>query len=71
MLPASARSGLVHPEIKYKKLQSWYNMYQECGFLYLISGCTGQVLWRAHTKQGKPTKDLRVCGWDKGCSVAQ
>eukprot|EP00961_Rhodomonas_salina_P252765 3416510-Rhodomonas_salina.4 len=27
----------VHPEIQYKKPQSQYCLYQECGFLYLIS----------------------------------
>eukprot|EP00961_Rhodomonas_salina_P285426 3856996-Rhodomonas_salina.4 len=30
----------VRPEIEYKKLQFQCNVYQECGFLYLISGCT-------------------------------
>eukprot|EP00961_Rhodomonas_salina_P173010 2332883-Rhodomonas_salina.4 len=28
----------VHPEIQDKKPQFQHNMYQECGFLYLISG---------------------------------
>eukprot|EP00961_Rhodomonas_salina_P148168 1994909-Rhodomonas_salina.1 len=28
--PSSTRSTL-HPEIKYKQLQSQYNLYQECG----------------------------------------
>eukprot|EP00961_Rhodomonas_salina_P217383 2937728-Rhodomonas_salina.1 len=29
----------IHPEIKYKKPQSQYIVYQEYGFLYLISEC--------------------------------
>eukprot|EP00961_Rhodomonas_salina_P162062 2183118-Rhodomonas_salina.4 len=29
---------LVHPEFQHKKPQFQYNSYQECGFLYLISG---------------------------------
>eukprot|EP00961_Rhodomonas_salina_P186481 2517752-Rhodomonas_salina.1 len=31
------------PEIKHRKLQS---QYQECGFLYSISGCKGVCVWR-------------------------
>eukprot|EP00961_Rhodomonas_salina_P063244 849879-Rhodomonas_salina.1 len=31
----------VHPEIKYKKPPFQYDLCQECGFLYLISGCKG------------------------------
>eukprot|EP00961_Rhodomonas_salina_P041638 560421-Rhodomonas_salina.3 len=31
--------GALHCEIKYKKPQSRYNLYQECGFLCLTSGC--------------------------------
>eukprot|EP00961_Rhodomonas_salina_P179668 2424584-Rhodomonas_salina.1 len=30
----------VHCEIKYKKAQSQYSLYQECAHLYLISGCS-------------------------------
>eukprot|EP00961_Rhodomonas_salina_P219124 2962191-Rhodomonas_salina.2 len=30
----------LHCEIKHKKTQSQYNLYQECVFLHLISGCT-------------------------------
>eukprot|EP00961_Rhodomonas_salina_P200646 2706734-Rhodomonas_salina.2 len=36
-------------ETQYKKLHFQYNLYQECGFLYLISGCMltlGQVRYR-------------------------
>eukprot|EP00961_Rhodomonas_salina_P288425 3897779-Rhodomonas_salina.2 len=29
-----------YPEIKYKKPHFQYNLYQECGFLCLISHCT-------------------------------
>jgi len=28
----------LHPEIEYKKAKFQHNLYQECGFLYLISG---------------------------------
>eukprot|EP00961_Rhodomonas_salina_P165270 2226406-Rhodomonas_salina.1 len=30
----------LHPEIHHKKPQFQYSLYQERGFLYLISGCT-------------------------------
>eukprot|EP00961_Rhodomonas_salina_P070342 944451-Rhodomonas_salina.1 len=30
----------IHPEIQHKKPQLQYNLYQECGFLRLISGCS-------------------------------
>eukprot|EP00961_Rhodomonas_salina_P292826 3933238-Rhodomonas_salina.8 len=33
------RPILVQPEIQLKKPHSQYNLYQECGFLYWISGC--------------------------------
>eukprot|EP00961_Rhodomonas_salina_P096336 1295601-Rhodomonas_salina.1 len=32
--------SLVHGQIKYKKTQSGYNLYQQCVFLHLISGST-------------------------------
>eukprot|EP00961_Rhodomonas_salina_P243597 3291882-Rhodomonas_salina.1 len=35
--------GFTHPEIKCKKAQCQYKVYQECGFLYLISQCS--ELW--------------------------
>eukprot|EP00961_Rhodomonas_salina_P204067 2753833-Rhodomonas_salina.1 len=40
----------LHCEIKYKKLPFQYNLYQECGFLYLILRCKtlflpGPSLW--------------------------
>eukprot|EP00961_Rhodomonas_salina_P283836 3835866-Rhodomonas_salina.1 len=31
--------AVLHPEIKYKKPQSQYDLYHECGFLYLNSAC--------------------------------
>eukprot|EP00961_Rhodomonas_salina_P301181 3940358-Rhodomonas_salina.4 len=37
----SVAAGLpLHPEIQCKKPQVQYNLYQECGFLCLISGCS-------------------------------
>eukprot|EP00961_Rhodomonas_salina_P302055 3940708-Rhodomonas_salina.1 len=37
----------VHPEMQYKKPRFQYNLYQECGFLHLISYCnsTCAYLW--------------------------
>eukprot|EP00961_Rhodomonas_salina_P255418 3452039-Rhodomonas_salina.2 len=32
-------SPSLHPEIKYKKTHSWYNVFGDCVFLYLISQC--------------------------------
>eukprot|EP00961_Rhodomonas_salina_P210585 2843557-Rhodomonas_salina.3 len=34
--------------INYKKPQTQYNLYQECGFLYLISGC---MVWPARVQE--------------------
>eukprot|EP00961_Rhodomonas_salina_P015478 207769-Rhodomonas_salina.1 len=31
---------VIHPEIEYKKPHFQYYLFQECGFLCLISGCT-------------------------------
>eukprot|EP00961_Rhodomonas_salina_P087096 1171522-Rhodomonas_salina.6 len=39
MKPSKLQTG-IHCEIKYKKPQTQYNLYQECVFLYLISGCS-------------------------------
>lgn len=40
---SAGRSGasqrFLHCEIKYEKTQSQHNVFQECGVLYLISGC--------------------------------
>eukprot|EP00961_Rhodomonas_salina_P053914 723865-Rhodomonas_salina.2 len=30
---------VLHPEIQYKKAQFQYDLYQECRFLFVISGC--------------------------------
>eukprot|EP00961_Rhodomonas_salina_P149818 2017020-Rhodomonas_salina.1 len=40
-----SRSGMLplHPETKYKKLHFQYNLYQECGFLYLRMQYTSRV----------------------------
>eukprot|EP00961_Rhodomonas_salina_P207136 2795895-Rhodomonas_salina.1 len=37
--PCLARCKLLQPEIQYKKPHFQYNLYQECAFLCLISGC--------------------------------
>eukprot|EP00961_Rhodomonas_salina_P239983 3242235-Rhodomonas_salina.1 len=37
------RPPRVHPKIKCKKPQFQYNLYQECGFLDLISGADQRV----------------------------
>eukprot|EP00961_Rhodomonas_salina_P164854 2221460-Rhodomonas_salina.1 len=43
MLPANTISqgtqSMIHPEIKSEKPQFLYNLYPECVFLHLISGC--------------------------------
>eukprot|EP00961_Rhodomonas_salina_P252384 3411378-Rhodomonas_salina.2 len=33
----------LHPEIKYKKPHFQDKLYQECGFLFFISGCRVQL----------------------------
>eukprot|EP00961_Rhodomonas_salina_P226307 3059539-Rhodomonas_salina.1 len=33
----------LHPGIQYKKPHFQYNLYQECGFLSWISGCSGPI----------------------------
>eukprot|EP00961_Rhodomonas_salina_P066853 897667-Rhodomonas_salina.2 len=45
-------------EIKHKKTQSEYRLYQECVSVYLISGCMG--LLRAVRYQCRPCRVLRV-----------
>eukprot|EP00961_Rhodomonas_salina_P052172 700338-Rhodomonas_salina.3 len=39
----SDASSTLQREIKCKKPQSQYIVYQECGLLYLISQCSGTV----------------------------
>eukprot|EP00961_Rhodomonas_salina_P126557 1705626-Rhodomonas_salina.1 len=38
----------LHPEIQYKKPQSQYALYQECGFLCSISHCRRYAISTGH-----------------------
>eukprot|EP00961_Rhodomonas_salina_P205641 2775802-Rhodomonas_salina.1 len=38
-MPASTRRHPLDPKVQDKKPQFQYNLYQECGFLCLVSGC--------------------------------
>eukprot|EP00961_Rhodomonas_salina_P141497 1905295-Rhodomonas_salina.1 len=49
----------THPEIQYKKPQLQYNLYQECGFLYGVSGCTQSVTPTASS----PLSSRRYSHW--------
>eukprot|EP00961_Rhodomonas_salina_P109811 1477770-Rhodomonas_salina.1 len=48
----SCHRDLVHPEIQCAKPQFQDKSYLECGFLCLISGCSGLVRVRAVTCDG-------------------
>eukprot|EP00961_Rhodomonas_salina_P034086 458559-Rhodomonas_salina.1 len=41
--PTHEPDSSLHPEIQNKKPQFQYNLYQKCGFLYLISQCTARA----------------------------
>eukprot|EP00961_Rhodomonas_salina_P205320 2771821-Rhodomonas_salina.4 len=50
----------LHPEIKYKKPHFQYNLHQECGFLYLISGCMPALTSPGRSDVGHPDRALRT-----------